>query len=278
MATNWAIMPVLNNLEMTTQAIHDLLAQTGAGEGLRVLVINQGGSDELRSGLEALSERTHGRVLVWSHLPPLPSLSATWNRGLEFVWGCGGREALVVNNDVRLHTQTYALLSEVARESDALFVTAVGVREGQFDEYADHGDLDPERRGGPDFSCFLITKEAHRKYPFDEAFIPAYCEDLDAHRRYMLGGDGARIFSINVPYLHYASGTTKAFSLEERAAFAQRSQIARQHYRAKWGGEVNAERFAAPFSGVVVEGVTTPELQAKIQAGEEIHHGHREEA
>ncbi len=125
-------------------------------------------------------------------------------------------------------------------------------------------------KGGPDFSCFLISRACHWKYAFDENFVPAFCEDLDYHRRLMLAGDGHKIFSVNVPYLHYASQTLKTSTPEARAAIERRIGQSRAYYERKWGGPVNAEIFWAPFGREPEDrlppcGPTTPELQAYIQ-------------
>jgi hypothetical protein len=62
----------------------------------------------------------------------------------------------------------------------------------------------------------------------------------------MLGGDGSRIFSVNLPYLHYASGTINS-EPEKALAWAKRIEQSRAHYVRKWGGDVNHERFTIPF-------------------------------
>lgn len=175
---NWIVMPVVNGLEMTRQAICDCLDQTGVDP--HVLVVLQGADREIRETLEGWAER-EPRLLVWSHDPPLPSLSATWNRALRFVWEAGGTECLVVNNDVRLAPWTYMTLNLALHANEALFVTAVGVREREFEHYRDtySNKFDNRERGGPDFSCFLISRACHAQYPFDEAFIPAYCVTPD---------------------------------------------------------------------------------------------------
>jgi len=194
--------------------------------------------------------------LCWHFLPALPSLSAVWNRALAFVWELGGTEALVCNNDVRLHRQTYEVLLKTLQSEEALFVTAVGVREGQYDPAVKYDPIAGTKegwltarsaRGGPDFSCFLIAKGGHDKYPFDERFIPAYHEDLDMHRRYMLGGDGDKIFSVNLPFLHYASGTLKQYTPEQRAKFNAAFAACKAYYTQKWGGPPNEETFHTPF-------------------------------
>ena len=159
----WAIMPVMGAMELTKAAIADVLAQTVP---MKLLIINQGGTDDQRTELEQLAEWDE-RVFVWSFEPTLPSLSATWNRALRFVWETGEEEAFVVNNDVRLHPKTVEYLSGMMGHTGAYFVSAVGVTKEQFEAYdgADGGWLTPPDQagwghpnapGGPDFSCFLL--------------------------------------------------------------------------------------------------------------------------
>lgn len=267
-APAWVIMPVLGAPDLTEAAIGDVLAQSLP---TRLLVINQGVDTAFRSRLEQIAEQYPGEVFLWSHEPRLPSLAATWNRALRMVWESGAEEALVINNDVRLHHETYAALITARTTTEAWFVTAVGVTEAQFAGVTAaqirHEAL--RQRGGPDFSCFLIAKAGHERYPFDEHFIPAYCEDLDLHRRYMLGGDGDKIFSINLPFHHVGggSGTLKSFTPEQKAAHERKIGQSRDYYAKKWGGPVNQERYTIPFdASTSQDGVTTPELQRICQA------------
>ena len=269
----WCIMPVLAGPEMSEAALSDLLAQSVP---VRVLIVNQGVDDLFRERLERLAEQ-HAELYLWHHVPPLPSLSATWNRALDFAWESGAEEALVVNNDCRFHRDMVRLLQHARAYEDALFVSAVGVTADQFDpsvEYRDVGlpkawfaDGGPHlQKGGPDFSCYLISKVGHQQYRFDEAFVPAFCEDLDMHRRYLLGGDGSRIFSVNLPYLHLASQTLKSVSPEQRQRIEHQIEtVSRAHYLRAWGGPVNAETYLRkgdPSSAVTDGTATTPHLQA----------------
>jgi hypothetical protein len=260
---HWAVIPFVNGLELTQQATLDLLAQSLP---TRVLLVANGASEAIVSPMREWVEPHHPRVLLWTWAPGLPSLSGCWNRALEYVWALGGTEALVVNHDVRLHQDTYRPLLEVLDVTHSLFVSAVGVREGQFDP-ATSLSIDGDAHGGPDFSCFLISKAGHERYPFDEQFIPGYREDVDAHRRYMLGGDGDKIFSVNLPFLHYASGTIKQHTPEERQRFNQQYAAGGEYYKRKWGGPVNEETFQTPFGAEEPEErdrvlpVTTPDLQ-----------------
>jgi len=265
----WIVMPVLADQEKTTAAIADCLAQSIP---TRLLVINQGVDDPFRAHLERLAEEYPDRILIWSHQPPLPSLAATWNRALRFVWEAGGSEALVVNNDVRLRPDTVYQLSSVMGHSDALFVSAVGVTEADFAYHPtpdvlltapdERGLGRPMHLGGPDFSCFLISRACHERFAFDERFIPAFCEDLDYHRRLLLAGEGARIFSVNVPYLHYASNTLKTLPAAEAAVIRRQIELqSRAYYAMKWGGAVNAETYWAPFDTTgTAEAATAPRL------------------
>jgi hypothetical protein len=278
----WIICPVLNNLAMSMDAIGDFLDQSVP---TRVLVINQGSDKEVREALERQAELMPDRLYVWTHNPSLPSLSASWNRALDFAWSTyepveppNKAMALVVNNDVRLHPYTVGGLMGCLNATDALFVSAVAVTPPQFEEAAsehplywyDEAKREITNKGGPDFSCFMISQECHQQFRFDEQFIPLFCEDLDYHRRMMLAGLGDRIFSVNLPYAHIGSGTLKQMTPEKRAAKEQQIAGSRAYYERKWGGSVNQETFYEPFTVESehvaqrreLSGPTTPELQA----------------
>ena len=274
-------MPIAGAPDLTPAAIADCLDQSIP---TRLLIIGQGLDRPFRESLERIAEADPERIFVWNWDPPLPSLSAAWNHGLRFCWGLGAEKVLVVNNDVRLHRETVQALDGcfgIVGPEPPYFVSAVGVTAEDFARaYTEatptqrpfytapdaEGWGQPLARGGPDFSCFLISKEGHDRYPFDERFIPAYCEDCSAHREYMLGGDGDRIFSINLPYLHYASGTLKSDAPEQRAQRERRIAGSRAYYAQKWGGPVNEETYARPFEPTsTMVGITTPELQAGVR-------------
>lgn len=284
---NPLVMPYIDCAALTLQAVADCLAQTLSP--FPILLIDNGSQDEGRGLADDLMRAHPDRILTWHHLPPFPSLSTTWNRALRFCWEAGADHALVVNNDVRLAPWTYELLLEVQQKTGGGFVTAVGVKEEQFALYQQQVADDPafarvalgiptESRkdgirpegysyGGPDFSCFLITKACHTKYQFDEGFVPAYHEDCDFHRRMMLGGDGTNIFGVNIPFLHYGSATTNR-SPEHARAFSPRFEQCKQYYIRKWGGSVGAEQFIRPADATSIRpGASNPELQAWVAAG-----------
>lgn len=279
MSATWVVLPFIDCWDYTWKAVEDALDQSVC---TRVLLIDQGSGRDANDEARRLADKAKGDVLLWSYNPALPSLSRVWNTALDFVWAVGGTEALVVNNDVRLHKQTVAILRQAQQERDAWFVSAVGVKESQWITtglpvaytLAQIDDLIQEGIGGPDFSCFLLAKEGHQRYRFDEEFRPAYHEDLDLHRRYMLGGHGDKIFGVNLPFLHYASRTVNR-SPEARAAFHQKFQACRGYYVRKWGPP-NAETLWVPFSSDAralsdmpdeyTGTPTTPDLQAYWRA------------
>jgi hypothetical protein len=174
----WAIMPVLDNLSQTLDAAQGVLLQTVP---TRLLIIDQGSSDETRDTLRLLAEAEPLRVRLWLHDPPLPSLAATWNTALNFVWGLGGTAAWVVNNDIRVHPETLHTLLGMLDDAEALLVSATGVDQAGWDLAHDGWPqrvMTPEnlaQRGGPDFSCYVIRHACHTQFPFDEGFVPAYC-------------------------------------------------------------------------------------------------------
>jgi len=236
---HWAIMPFIDCETYTEKALEDLQDQ-----GLKVLLIDNGSADA------GLLRRSCGikwgkNVHTWRHAPPLPSLAATWNRALDFVWTTKADRALVVNNDVRLHKSTYEALHWAMDRTGAWFVSGVGVKEADFDPTIDLAAL-PRDHGGPDFSCFLISEHCHKVYRFDENFVPAYFEDNDYHRRMELDGRGEKIFGIPVPFLHYGSVTINR-TPEAAKAFSPKFERCREYYVKKWGGLPGQETFEVPF-------------------------------
>lgn len=258
--TNWAVVPTIGLAEMTIEACGDLLAQTLP---TRVLIISNGSADPEHAKLEEFAAQNHPRVLLWNHNPALPTLDATWNRALEAVWATGADHCLVPNNDVRLHPATYACLLEELDKGN-LFVSAVNAGDlfdGALPEVEYRANIG-ENHGGPDFSCFLISKEGHQKYPFDPSLT--WAGDLDLHRRYMIGGDGDKIYSINARYLHLASQTIKRADPETQERLMRIADQHRQYYALKWGGAVNEEGWLYPWNETATPPgscTTTPALQ-----------------
>lgn len=253
----FTIIPAVNRIDLVLVAAKDALAQEGVGES-RVLIIGNGISDEDRRSVEQFCHDTTG-AMAWFHDPPLPSLAATWNRALRFCWEMGEGDAFISNNDCRYSSDTISTLRKIMEKEKALLVTATGVEEEE-SLFAEACEIGQDQlafntdgtvsKGGPGFSAFLISRECHEKYQFDEGLTPAFCEDSDMHRQMMLRGDGDRIFGSNVRYLHLGGQTLKNMSPERRQVTEEAiSRGSRTHYARKWGpGGVNQETFITPFN------------------------------
>ncbi len=276
-----AIIPWINNWELTKAAAHDIAPQ------VRRLIMCYQGKDYQDREKQKEFAYNWPEVQIWNFQfdPGLPSLASTWDelirtafdsdKEVEAVWVC--------NNDIRVLPYMGSLLFNVLKDTNALFVSGVGCREGKWEAYVPQAGeayvnndvfllagLLNSPRGGPDFSCFMLSRECWGRFQFDPGFVPAYCEDLDYHRTLMLAGEGKRIFSVPLPFLHLSSQTLRGMSELEQANFHRKvDKGSRSYYKAKWGGGVNSERYLVPFSGEPVEGVTTPELQRKVGEAEE---------
>lgn len=265
----WAVIPWIDLWPMTQNAAIDVLSQQMVKTRL-LLVANDCTDESLREAEAWVGEYSRSwdlkepRVLLWNHRPALPALGGTWNEALRFCFAAGASEVLVQNNDTHLHPQTLLLLLTSMGGEDGkpqpFFVSAVNAG-GIPEPY----DFDLHMKGGPDYSCFLISKECFEKYPFDPELT--YCSDLDQHRRILLAGEGDRIFSVNVPYHHLASRTIADLPEEKSRVYREAADAHRAYYARKWGGPVNAETLTHPFDPESKQDhVTTPELFDVVRA------------
>ena len=228
---NWVVMPVRNALYYTREAVPTMLAQD-IGD-VRMFVVNNSSTDGTVQYLASL----HPDVQFVSYAPG-KSVAYSWNRGLEFVFSTGAPYALVVNNDVKLRPDTMRRL--VADGGG--FVTAVGVD----DEAMLAGEPSNGRRPHPDFSCFLIRREVwERVGPFNEAYEGGYGEDAEYHLRMHRAGINA--YCLDIPFLHYACGTLKLASEEERRAIEDRAGRNRARFRETCGVEIGTPEYYALF-------------------------------
>ena len=240
------IMPVRGGGLFVLKAIRSAFQQTVP---TMIHVINNGNENpELTEKLLALEVEHPTRVFVEQNHEPA-CVARSWNQGLCRVFGKGSPWALVINSDVQLHPRAYEVLLSTSRD----FITGVGVSPlegvdaGEFERtfVEDHPpDLSREFRPHPDFSCFLIRREVFLRVGlFDETFRPAYMEDWDYHRRMDLAGVVAG--AVDVPFLHWACGTSKVNEQVQRDLGYRR--VTNEYYRRKWGAHNPGEFLAVPF-------------------------------
>lgn len=218
---------------------------------------DRGSAMHIREFMSRRERDPEARCLVetvnW--LPGLPSLAAAWNLLLATAWSQGHTCAVLANPDILVSPHAVQRLVRTLEENDALLVTGIAVDDPERLKEPD-APLNPEAGGGPCYSFFTISRECHEKYPFDPLFTPCYCEDVDHHRRIMLGGEGRRIYAVDLPFWHAGSGTLNSMSPEERSRTEEAiTNGARAYYARKWGGPVNEE---------TVDGLATPLLFKEV--------------
>ena len=181
------------------------------------------------------------------------------NYGVSAAWNYGIRKAIdtynsqyffIPNNDVLLHPETIDVLIDTLAFPDVVLSTATNISGRVASPEDVLGLKRPSKKKlkpAPDFSCFMLSKEAIDKVGyFDERFFPAYFEDNDYHYRIKLAGLKASKTNQSL-YFHYGSRTIK--NNEEVRNKSNLGYIAnRNYYKEKWGGRPGKERFIKPFN------------------------------
>jgi len=98
------------------------------------------------------------------------------------------------------------------------------------------------------FSCFCISNKCVDSIGlFDENFHPAYFEDCDYARRFLL--KDREITKIhNCDYIHDHSTTMKKYNHEQLQEHHARFAANKLYYIHKWGGEPHQEIYNNPFN------------------------------
>jgi GT2 family glycosyltransferase len=226
---NPVLMLCRNAVELSKRAADSILAQD---IHCTLYVINNNSNDGTNEWLENRPE-----IRQWMlHTPR--GVSASWNFGLEYLFNVArAPHVLVVNNDVELRPDTYRSLIEDGGQ----FVTAVSVdnRAGM------HGEWRNSRRPHPDFSCFLIRRETWWTVGLFDTRMVHYASDADYHLR--MHQAGIEAYTIGVPFYHYASGTLKQATGDERDKIRRQADNDRAAFEAKWGCKVGSPQYYEKF-------------------------------
>lgn len=224
-----------NGLEMTKKAVYSFINQDIT---VRVYVIDNGSTDGTLGWLEEVG-------ILMDGAESNAGVSAGWNHGLTMLFDRYGAEhVLVTNNDVELPRCFYHELLTYR----VPFVTGVSC--------GHRGAKIPPRSNlvpHPDFSAFLIRKDAWQAIgPFDED-MKFYAQDCDYHVRACQAG--VPLLAANLPFYHERSSTLRLASEEERIEIEWQANKDREVFFKKWG-----------------YGVGSPEYQeaTKARAGTEI--------
>jgi GT2 family glycosyltransferase len=218
---NPVLMLTHNCLELTKRCVASLDQQDMPNQ---IYMFDNGSTDGTREWMAD----TFGYGGTWTAL----------NRGVSYPWNFGIRtffetkskyrsdHILVVNNDTILPPWFYRELLSY----DVPFVTGISVDNmDQIKEPAPRVEL----VGHPDFSAFLIRRDAWDKIgPFDER-MKFYAQDCDYHvRAHRLG---IPLWCANVPFYHARSSTLQLAPEKERLEIGEQANRDRQVFREKYG-------------------------------------------
>lgn len=237
-----------NTRELTQRCVESCLAQD-CGDVLISLIDN----DSSDGSYEWAKSIPHPRTLM--QFRPQIGVSAGWNVGLRNLFEDEGADhVLVCNSDTVLPEIMYSALLERVKAWGAKFVTGISVS----DNPPPRLFIPREPAEGPDFSCFLITKECWERIGrFDENLVH-YCGDLDYHLR--AWRQGIHLFNTGYPFFHERSSTLRMASPKDRRAIGLQADADRETFRQKWNLPPGGPKFAAAFSPETF-GIDNPAIQ-----------------
>ncbi len=213
----------------TEVLLWDNASTDGTGDWMRSIVRNSIPEDDST----VLAEN------VWGYFSQENrGVSAGWNWGINYFFSRGAGHVLVANNDTILPRWFLSSLLSY----DAPFVTGISVNTIETIAAPEpRRDLAP----GPDFSAFLIRRDAWEKIgSFDES-MKHYASDLDYHIR--AHRKGVRLMNAGVPFYHERSSTLKNSTPKERRIIELQADADRETLREKWGCVAWDSSYAAMF-------------------------------
>jgi GT2 family glycosyltransferase len=226
---NAALTLTHNCLDLTKRMYASVQNQTLPTQ---LFVVDNGSSDGTREWLQ----ENHIQSMLLSENA---GVSHGWNLGLSALFALH-EHVLVLNNDTDLADWTLELLLSY----DLPFVTGVGVS----DELQIR---QPKLAKGPmndhpDFSLFLIRKQAWEEIgPFDER-MKLYAQDCDYHLRgWRLGVDMKKAC---VPYLHESSATMKHAPPAEQQIIHEQANLDRAVFQSIYHCLPGTPEYYALFS------------------------------
>jgi GT2 family glycosyltransferase len=215
-----------NGLELTKRCAESVRKQDIPSESL---IYDNGSSDGTIEWLPGNSR--------YSALRRNAGVSAAWNLGIGYLLAVSPH-VLVVGNDTVLPPSFYRTLLSV----DLPFVTGVAVDNM---EQALQPPAVMPLTPNPDFSAFLIRREAWEAIgPFDES-MKFYSSDQDYHIRGWRRG--VHMVKASVPFYHERSSTIRLASPEERAEIEAQANKDRATLRMKWGVSAGGPDYEALF-------------------------------
>ena len=230
-SANPVLILTRNCLELTKRTVESVLLQDIP---TRVCFVDNGSTD----GTQELIQKYRYRILYKEN----KGVSHGWNAGLKYLFDDAFETAehvLVCNNDIILAPWTYSLLLSY----NLPFVS--GISANVLTEIQQPRLPILPTTKNPDFSCFLIRRDAWNKVgPFDER-MKHYASDLDFHIRAHRAG--VRLHGACVPFYHERSSTLRNSPVEERIEIESQANKDRAELKKKWGCDAWAESYDAMF-------------------------------
>ena len=227
---NYVLTVTHNCLEQTKRMVASVEAQDIATQ---LIFVDNGSTDGTKQWLA-------DRGGPWFDWRENEGVSRAWNAGIVFILRWGVNHVLVANNDVVLAPWTLSLLLSY----DLPFVTGVAS-----DDPAQVEQLRPPHmplEDHPDFSLFLIRRDAWQKIGrFDER-MRLYAQDCDYHLRgFRLG---IPMKKACVPFYHESSATVKHAPPEEQAQIFEQANRDRAVFQSLYGCQPGTPEYYALFA------------------------------
>ena len=174
--------------------------------------------------------------------PENKGVSYGWNLGLEFCFEDGAEQVLAIGNDTVIPPGFYRTLLESNKHFYIPFLTGVAVDNM---EQALQTPIIEYLTPRPDFSAFVITRDAWDKIGrFDERMVH-YCSDCDYHvRGHRLG---VPMMKAAIPFYHERSSTLRLASPEDRLEIETQANKDRQMFHSIYGCLPGSKEYEAIF-------------------------------
>jgi GT2 family glycosyltransferase len=219
-----------NLLHLSEKCVASILAQDIPTD---LIIVDNGSGEET---IDWLHDLTQSHTVAFN--PTNRGITAAWNQGARLVFETMKEDAVfIANNDIILPPW---FLSELISYDGAL---VSGVSVDRMEQIAER-PARMERSFHPDFSGFLLRREAWEKIgPFDERMVN-YCSDCAYHIEAIR--KGIQLYGTGIPFYHERSSTLNLAPPEEHFEMSRQADADRQVFRSIYGcipGEPAYEEF-----------------------------------